>query len=244
MTLYNLFSSLLTCFCDISRGTMFLFVPESMRGNDMLWIIGDNFTSRLFRAHSKLYSPESGFFIKENYEFKPFCSSRFASSNTNMLSRIVNTFAGALNSDLKSGGLLPRYVLFVLDDDLITYLNCKTSDGVDSLFGSWIEWLVKNINDMLQKRIHQLPIKSRKVIPFLYWVTAPIHSYFSKERNNLRIKFNLSLESVIREQSNMRVVKMKDYWDTKDSKLVINDRMTEVGLSAYWLAVEANLNSI
>ena len=163
-----------------------------------------------------------------------------------MLSRIVKTFAGTLNSDLKSGGLLSRYILFVLDDNLITYLNCKTCDGVATLFGGWVEWIVKNINDMLQKRIQQLPKKSRKVIPFLYWVTAPIHHYFSKDRNNLRIKFNLSLESVIREQSNMRVVKMKEFWDTKDSKLVINDRMTEVGLSAYWLAVDATFkyNSI
>ena len=32
---------------------------------------------------------------------------------------------------------------------------------------------------------------------------------------------------------------MKEFWDAKDSKLVINDRMTESGLTAYWLAVDA-----
>ena len=80
--------------------------------------------------------------------------------------------------------------------------------------------------------------KARKIRPFIYWVTTPIHSFFSKERNNLRIKFNLSLESVVRAQENMRVVKMKN-WDTKDSKLVTNDRMTDFGLTSYWIAVDA-----
>ena len=149
-------------------------------------------------------------------------------------------FTNALNSNVKTGGgLLPPYILMVLDDDLITFLNCKTSDSVASLFGIWITWLVDEINRMLKVRLHQLPSKGKKVTPFIYWVTAPIHSYFSKERNNLHIKFNLSLESVIRQQENMRVIKMKQFWESKDSHLVINDRMTESGLTAYWMAVDA-----
>ena len=43
------------------------------------------------------------------------------------------------------------------------------------------------------------------------------------------------------DKNNMRVAKMKDCWDTKDSKLVINDRMTELGLTTYWLAVNATI---
>ena len=37
---------------------------------------------------------------------------------------------------------------------------------------------------------------------------------------------------------NIRVIKLKEHWDTKDSTLVSNDRMTETGLSAYWRAVD------
>ena len=89
--------------------------------------------------------------------------------------------------------------------------------------------------------MEQLPAKCRKVTPFTYWVTAPIHSYFSKERNSLRIKFNLGLESVIKQQQpNMRVVKLKEFWDSKDSNLVINDRITEMGMIAYWKAIDAS----
>ena len=78
------------------------------------------------------------------------------------------------------------------------------------------------------------------MLPFIYWVTAPIHSFFSKDRNKLRIKFNLSLESVIRNKDNMRVIKLKEFWDTKDSHLVINDRITEMGMIAYCKAIDAS----
>ena len=37
----------------------------------------------------------------------------------------------------------------------------------------------------------------------------------------------------------MRVIKLKEMWNTKDSNLVINDRLTEFCLSAYQNAVDA-----
>ena len=37
----------------------------------------------------------------------------------------------------------------------------------------------------------------------------------------------------------MRVIKLKEFWDLKDSSLVVHDRMTECGLTAYWRAVDA-----
>ena len=143
----------------------------------------------------------------------------------------------AVNSQKSS--LLPKYVLVVLDDDLISYLDFKR-EGLATLLGTWVEWLVKELSEIVKTRLSQLPLKSRKVVPFFYWVTAPNHTYFSKERNALCTKFILSLESVIRAQDNMRVIRLKDGWNSKDSLLVINDRMTENGLSAYWRSVDAS----
>ena len=207
-------------------------------GSNKLWIIGDNFAAESFRNHFKKYDPPGSrkHYIKENFKYQPFLNSRYSSPNTNMLARIRNCFAVALNS--AKDGLFPHYILVVLDDDLISYLDCKVADGVASLFGIWIDWLVKEINDMIKTWLSQIPLKSKKILPFVYWVTAPIHSYFSKQRNNLRIKFNLSLESVVHQQENMRVIKMKD-WEMKDSMLVINDRITEFGMTSYWLAVDS-----
>ena len=207
----------------------------------MVWFLGDNFLTKSFRSHYKLFSPSNQkHFVKENFEFAAVCNSSFSSANTNMLARIQNAFVSKLNSKPYTAGCRPAYVIVVLDDDLIVYLNHKSSDGVATLFGNWMEWLVTQISDALKTRASQLP-KKCKIQPFIYWVTAPTHHFFSKERNNLRIKFNLSLESIVKQQENMRVIKLKEFWDTKDSMLVINDRITEVGMNVYWNAIDASV---
>ena len=89
----------------------------------------------------------------------------------------------ALNS--RKDGLLPKYIVIVLDDDLITHLNFNEEDGTATLLGSWIEWLAKELESLLQERWKQLPEKSKRLLPFIYWVNAPTHSFFSKARNQL-----------------------------------------------------------
>ena len=69
----------------------------------------------------------------------------------------------AVNSQKSS--LLPKYVLVVLDDDLISYLDFKR-EGLATLLGTWVEWLVKKLSEIVKTRLSQLPLKSRKVIPF------------------------------------------------------------------------------
>ena len=39
----------------------------------------------------------------------------------------------------------------------------------------------------------------------------------------------------------MRIIKIKDQWNAKDSKLVVNNRITELGLTNYWSAVDASV---
>ena len=124
------------------------------------------------------------------------CNSRWSSVNENMISRIRNSFVAGLNQKC-AAGLLPKYVLVVLDDDLITFLDFK-EEGVATLLGTWIEWLCTELLSLVDKRKSQLPAKSVKENqPFFYWVAAPTHNYISRERNALRVKFNLSLESGI-----------------------------------------------
>ena len=199
-----------------------------------MWIVGDNFTAKSYRAHFKLVTGRT-FYIKENFEFSAFCNSRFNSANLNMLSRLQNTLAMAMNRT--KTGLLPKYILVILDDDLITYLDFK-QEGVATLLGSWIEWLVREFNKVIKARKEQVPMKCKKADTCFYWVAAPTHSNFSKDRNHLRVKYNLSLESVIRGQPNMRVIPLKNDWNSQDGKLVINDKITEMGMTAYWRAID------
>ena len=109
---------------------------DNLSGMEHLWFVGDNFMAKSYRTHFKR-NTSSQRFIKDNFEPTPFVNSRFSSSNTNMLSRIQNTFAAALNQMKKMN--LPRYVVIVLDDDLITFLNFK-DEGAATLLGTWVKW--------------------------------------------------------------------------------------------------------
>ena len=191
--------------------------------------IGDNFTTGTFCNYFKR-SPVQ-FFIKDHYEFPAFCSSRGSSSMANMLARLQNSFAAGLNQT-KEEAMLPRYIIIVLDDDLITFLD-YSKEGATTLLGTWLEWLAKQFKDLLDQRIAQLPAKCKKssLLPFFYWVAAPTHSYMSKERNNLHIKFNLALDSVLKLYDSMRIIRLKEHWDTKDSNLVVNDRFTDAAVT-------------
>ena len=108
----------------------------------------------------------SNFYIKDNYEVILFINSKFASSNTNMLARLQNTFVSAFNKT--KSGVLPRYILAVLDDDLITFLDFKRDDGAATLFGSWIEWLVNEFNTAIEERSKLLDMKFKKSPVFMY----------------------------------------------------------------------------
>ena len=62
---------------------------------------------------------ESNSFMKNNFEVAAQCGSQFACANQNMLARIQNSLAQGLNKSL----YLPKYILFVLDIDLIEHLG-------------------------------------------------------------------------------------------------------------------------
>ena len=177
-------------------------------------------------------------FMKNAFDFKPFCNSRFNSATANMLVRLQNTFASAMNKN----PLLPKYVLVVLDDDLITYMNYKGT-GVAVLLGEWVTWLVKTFQELIKKRKEQLPNKSKKEnMPCMYWCAAPTHVNFSLERNTLRKKYNQCVETVMKldASKNMRLIRFKDRWNSMDSSLVVRDKMTDHGLNIYWAAIDAS----
>ena len=98
-----------------------------------MWFVGDNFTAKSFKGHFKRNNPTWKHFIKENYEFAAFCNSVYSSANVNMLARKQNAFASALSSEKKEK--IPNYVVIVLDDDLISFLNFE-DEGVVTLLGN------------------------------------------------------------------------------------------------------------
>ena len=150
-----------------------------------------------------------------------------------MISRIRNSFAKALNDRVR----LPRFIVIILNRDLIDYLNYDNY-GLSGMVGPWIEWLAAEFNKLINDQKNCLPKKAvREDYPQLYWCNNPCHMDFID--NNPRIKLDAVMESVMNLYSNMRVIKLKECWRPNDSKLVTNNRCTSFGLTTHWKAIDA-----
>ena len=80
------------------------FSQQKTLGEDLLWFIGDNFVAKTFRAHFKIYSPpEEQLYIKANFEFVAFCSSKYNSPQENMLVRLQSSLASVINAGKRTG---------------------------------------------------------------------------------------------------------------------------------------------
>ena len=215
---------------------------DKIKGLSNLWILGDNFTAKTFWKYflsrpdvieGEVFHEKS--FIKEEFEFFPHCNSRYNSSIQNILIRLQNTFASAINKNIS----LPNYMLIVMDYDLIEAMDFQ-DPGMSGLMGEWLSWLTKALTLLIDACKHQLPVKAKKLDqPCVYWVLAPLHSGFSQKVNDCRKKINFCLESMLKGRSDMCVIKFKDKWDFYDRTLVNMDKITECGLYSYWEAVDA-----
>ena len=189
------------------------YVTEKVTGLEVVWFLGDNFAATTYRKYylnrSQTYKEGSSItfedYISSHYDYHMQCNSRFNSSTENMLVRIQNTLAGAVNKSIA----LPKYIIVILDDDLITYLDYK-GVGVGELLGEWLRWLMTEIEVIIKARKDQLPVKvKRDMEPCIYWCISPTHVNFSAQRNDLRKKLNFCLESLLKNRENMRILKLK-----------------------------------
>ena len=130
---------------------------------------------------------------------------------------------------IKSGVVLPRFIVMVLDDDIIDYLSFK-GEGVASVHGEMLEWLVQNINNLIITQKELLPANAvEEASPMVYWVALPSHKLFCEKERVARIK-----------SLNMKVIKLKEIWSYDDMSLINPaGKISKLGLLAYWKAIDA-----
>ena len=73
----------------------------------------------------------------------------------------------------------------------------------------------------------------------IYWDAPAHHKMFLN--NNLRLKFTLCLESILRKQTSCRLIRIKEIWKFDNEELVNNNEMTPIGIETYWRAVDASI---
>ena len=107
------------------------------------------------------------------------------------------------------------------------------------MYGDMLEWMVSAISDLVHKQKSLLPQKAvDDVSPQIYWSCCPPHNNFDPAVSQAHSTFNACLESVVKPYDNMRVIKLKEIWNSVDSALVSFNSITNDGLDAYWRAVD------
>ena len=151
-------------FIDVPILKQEMFFVDKIVGLDNVWLLGDNFVASTYRKYFlqrlELIEEEvrkEELFIKSNYDFDLYCNSRYNSPTQNMLVRLQNTFARALNGNIA----LPRYMIVILDDDLIDFLTFKQA-GISQILGEWLIWLIKELDTVINSMKTKLPAKSKR----------------------------------------------------------------------------------
>ena len=169
-----------------------------------------------------------------HFEMHDFFSSRYTSHNRSTAGRIINQFIKALNEH----NTLPKLVVVILDDDLITDIpnNSSTFMKIRDI----MKWLFRQFEHNLKIYKDFLPVKAKMaLLPHVLWIAPPVHKYF---RNNRRCEMLTDcMQKHVKMYQHMSVLKLIKIWDPEDSSSYIyeNDRFTSDGLVRYWLSVDS-----
>ena len=170
-----------------------------------------------------------------NYDVYGFCSNKFLSTNPSLISRLRN----ALVKGIQEQVLLPKFVVVVVDDDIIKSLSGEQNRNLVDIYNRLINNIMLEHGRLLQVQKEFLPKKSKRSNqPSIIWVEPPLHVNFSN--NSARAKFGSALQSSARHHDNVFALKLKKGWDPEENNLYIyeNCRFTSEGLVAYWNAVD------
>ena len=131
---------------------------------DSLWMVGDDFVWNT--VDQMVTNSSSRFFMKDNFNVYTFVSSH--TEEGTVLSRIYNNVVKAINQYVK----LPKFIIIVIDSDISKNTKIpkgmgEGSEAFQQALSSNIEYLIKNIHDLIEKHKMALPIKSQKNTNFL-----------------------------------------------------------------------------
>ena len=159
---------------------------------------------------------------------------------------IITKLLNALISAMKGESALPKYIVMVLEDDTIQYLNYNDF-GVTAMFGKIFNAINTELRrGVMQFRDQYLPKKAtRPDWPQIIWVYPSLHANYSN--NSLRKKFSNEMEKIVDFHPTAHVCKLaRCDWDTERDHLVDKESgdITTNGKRRFWHAVDKLLSTL
>ena len=145
----------------------------------------------------------------DNYEIKLFHCTWYSSNIRDFMARLISTLAEALNEDIAP----PRAIVFVLEDDMICYINISKF-GMSLTYGRLLHYLFSEVNKLISAKCAAMPLRARHPYhPEVIWINPPFHLGFAN--NSERNKFNRALDTTADLYDYMWSLKLKCIWDTQ-----------------------------
>ena len=194
---------LFTPILNITSYATFPVVPGNIEALKLVWILGDAFlreivpTLRTIKIQSK--KNNNPLYLTDNYNVETLHADRWSNIRS-FLARLFNHLVTALNTPPY---VLPRYILIIIDRDLIT--NAELYDyGVSRTLEDTLKWILINIDQTIETRKEDLVEKRPCAVsttsePRLVWINMIKHpdNSMNKQVYSLSRKFNEILERVI-----------------------------------------------
>ena len=142
---------------------------------------------------------------------------------------------------IKDQAILPKLVVIVPDNNLISYMDFGTKFGVSRSIGRILDWLMSEYDKIISSQKDYLPSKAkREYFPQIVWIEVPENDNFSHGNNLMRSKFNTALATASNFHDNEHVLELKKVWDPHSKNLFLKEerRFTATGLTDYWLAID------
>ena len=176
-------------------------------------------------------------YSKDQYDTLGFMLDRFKSNNQNMIGRLQNCFARAIQDEI----ILPKMVIIVPDDDLIHFLN-HPGPGLTKSLSKICDALTSEFSRLAELQKSYLPKRAKKQeFPKCIWIEAPLHHNFPN--NDECSKFNKAMREAAMFHDDTFVLMLKKIWDGTNPSLYSAEyrHYTNEGFSSYWIAIDATI---
>ena len=218
-----------------------LFAGEILAFND-LWLVGDDF---LHDHYYKLPQIKNDAYLARErlpYMYDFYNVSCFTpnpqSLTTNVIARLVNSFIKALNDTNK----IPRIVLIIPEDDLLTYLFKQNEEfGIGTITFKVLNWISTQMTRATDAKKDDLKrVKPGAVIPTepkFIWVKMLNRVNARSDLLALRSKFNEVLEEVLYKKDQHYIIDIvtamadSSFYDK-------NNYINGEGLKRFWIEID------
>ena len=122
---------------------------------------------------------------------------------------------------MKTKGYLPKLIAFIIEDDLIRYIDYNDF-GVTSMYGQIFNYLTVEIRRAINEfKYGILPVKARKDgWPQMLWFLPTTHCNFHVSDNTLRRKLTGEMKSQVNYQTQMHTLHIEGSWTFDNQNLV------------------------